>query len=166
MMEFSQTIFDLADAVIKGAVDKKVKVAGAESCTGGMISQILTSIPGSSRAFEFCIVSYANEAKRTILKIPEIIIDRYGAVSAETVGAMVDGVKKIYPVDLVFAVTGIAGPGGGTEQKPVGTVYIGIAGASNVTEVVKKVFSGDREEIRRKTVELVLNMLLVQLNKL
>ena len=127
-----------------------MKIAVAESCTGGLISSRITDISGASDYFEAGITTYSNESKIRLLNVPEDIIDRYGAVSEETAKAMAEGVKKTVHADIGVSVTGIAGPTGGTEGKPVGTVFIGLA-TKKATYVRKFFFDGNRLEIRRKT---------------
>ncbi|MDJ1257404.1 MAG: CinA family protein [Candidatus Midichloria sp.] len=165
MIIFSDTTFNTAKLIIQTAEQQRIKIAGAESCTGGLIAGVLTSVPGSSAVFEFGIVSYANHAKSSILKIPAEVIAKHGAVSSEVALTMAEGLNKIYSNNLVFTVTGIAGPGGGSAAKPVGTVFIGISNLeSNKIDVVKQHFVGDRATIRMKTVDFVLQMILSQLS--
>ena len=125
-------------------------ITTAESCTGGLISSRITDISGASDYFEAGITTYSNVSKIRLLNVPEDIIDRYGAVSEETAKAMAEGVKKTVHADIGVSVTGIAGPTGGTEGKPVGTVFIGLA-TKKATYVRKFFFDGNRLEIRRKT---------------
>ena len=105
---------------------KKLKLAIAESCTGGMLSSAITSVSGSSKVFTFGLVTYSNQSKNRLLKIPKQIIKKHGAVSIQCCFSMVNNLKKISKSNIAISVTGIAGPGGGTKQKPVGLVYIGI----------------------------------------
>jgi len=130
--------------------ERGLKIAVAESCTGGLISSRITDISGASDYFEAGITTYSNVSKIRLLNVPEDIIDRYGAVSEETAKAMAEGVKKTVHADIGVSVTGIAGPTGGTEGKPVGTVFIGLA-TKKATYVRKFFFDGNRLEIRRKT---------------
>ena len=130
--------------------ERGLKIAVAESCTGGLISSRITDISGASDYFEAGITTYSNESKIRLLNVPEDIIDRYGAVSEETAKAMAEGVKKTVHADIGVSVPGIAGPTGGTEGKPVGTVFIGLA-TKKATYVRKFFFDGNRLEIRRKT---------------
>ena len=130
--------------------ERGLKIAVAESCTGGLISSRITDISGASDYFEAGITTYSNESKIRLLNIPEDIVDRYGAVSEETAKSMAEGVKKTVHADIGVSVTGIAGPTGGTEGKPVGTVFIGLA-TKKATYVRKFFFDGNRLEIRRKT---------------
>ena len=124
-------------------------VAVAESCTGGLISKMLTDIPGSSKYFILGIVAYSNQAKMQLLSIPKSIISRYGAVSKQAAQKMSQNVRKLAKTDFGIAITGIAGPGGGSKEKPVGTVYIAIDCTSRQT-CKKFQFKGTRTSIRKK----------------
>ena len=141
----------IVDDVVRKLIDNRLSVATAESCTGGLIAGAITSVPGSSACFSYGLVTYSNEAKRKLLGVPQQILTRYGAVSSETAYAMADGLKKLTEAVIAVSVTGIAGPDGGSEEKPVGLVYIGlVSGGKIITERCQ--FSGSREEIRNKTV--------------
>ncbi len=137
--------------------EKGLTIAVAESCTGGLISSRITDVSGASDYFEAGITTYSNRAKITLLSVPEEIINRYGAVSRETAKSMAEGVKKAACADIGVSVTGIAGPTGGTEEKPVGTVFIGLA-IEKGTYVRKFLFDGNRFEIRRKTSDAALKI--------
>lgn len=138
---------------------KKLSIAVAESCTGGLISHRITNIPGSSDYFDRGVIVYSNASKTQLLGVPKLIIESFGAVSYETAKAMAEGVKKVSGSDLGLAVTGIAGPGGATPNKPVGLVYIGLA--SNKPTVVKEFrFTGLRSDIKEQTSEEALKMVL------
>ena len=119
-------------------------VSAAESCTGGLISSLFTSIPGSSEYYLGSVTSYANSVKTEVLGVPEEIIEKYGAVSEECVKAMAEGVRRITGSDFSVATSGIAGPGGGCESKPVGLVWIGVSSQMG-TEALSMVFKGDRK---------------------
>lgn len=137
----------------------KVSIATAESCTGGLLAHTLTSISGSSEYFDQGVVSYSNKAKKELLSIPEQLLKKYGAVSQEVAQAMAKAIQRRASVDYGLATTGIAGPTGGSKDKPVGLVFIGIAG--NETVVVKKfIFSGDRLTNKEKTCTAALELLL------
>lgn len=142
---------------------RKHWLATAESCTGGMIAQLLTSIAGSSEWFERGLVTYSNRAKGELLCVSQAVIDRHGAVSRETAEAMALGLLANAPVQWAISVTGIAGPGGGSREKPVGTVWIGVAHAG-AAEARHFLFKGDREGIRRQSAEAALAMLDARLN--
>ena len=139
---------------------KKMKLAIAESCTGGMLSSAITSISGSSKVFSMGLVTYSNQAKTNILKVNQKIMKKYGAVSVQCCLAMVNNLSKISKSKVCVSITGIAGPKGGSKKKPVGLVYIGI-------RIGKKVFVNKcnfkdkgRAYIQRKTVKKSLNLLL------
>ena len=130
--------------------EKGLKIALAESCTGGLIAKKITDVAGASDYFEMGLVTYSNRAKERFLGVPGGLIAQKGAVSPEVAEAMAEGVRKAAGVDLGVSVTGIAGPGGGSPEKPVGTVYIGVAFNHRVA-VRKCFFGGDREAIREAT---------------
>jgi PncC family amidohydrolase len=136
-----------------------MRIACAESCTGGLISGRITDVPGSSDYFEAGLVTYSNRAKEMFLSVPRDLLDTKGAVSAEVAGKMAEGVRAATGVDIGLSVTGIAGPDGGTPEKPVGTVYMGLAAAGS-TFVRLHQFSGDRAAVRKQTVEEALGMAL------
>ena len=130
----------------------------AESCTGGSISALITSVPGSSEYFLGSVTSYANSVKSGVLGVPEEIIEKYGAVSSECVTAMAEGVRNITGSDYSVATSGIAGPGGGSEDKPVGTVWIGVSSPKE-TKTSKMVFKGDRKRNIERFSAYALNFL-------
>lgn len=132
------------------ALEYKIKIGLAESCTGGLISQLFTSIPGSSNFFQGGIVAYQNAIKVSLLKVSDKILENHGAVSPECVEAMAQGCSQNLKSDLSLAVTGIAGPGGGTETKPVGTVYIGVH-YQNKTRHKHLKLNGTRQDIRERS---------------
>ena len=134
-------------------------VAAAESCTGGLVAAALTAVPGSSGYVRGAIVAYADEVKIAALDVPGAIIAIHGAVSAEAAIAMADGARRRLATDLAVSVTGVAGPGGGTEAKPVGLTYIGVATATG-TEARRYLWDGDREENRRASVRVALEALI------
>ena len=134
-------------------------VATAESCTGGLIAHTLTNISGSSDYFDRGIVSYSNRAKMELLDVPEDILKEYGAVSKDVARTMAEGIRKKSNVDIGLATTGIAGPTGGTKEKPVGLVYISIATSKNV-EIKRFIFSGDRLQNKESTCKAALTVLL------
>jgi nicotinamide-nucleotide amidase len=139
---------------------KRVMLATAESCTGGMIAAALTDIAGSSDVVERGFVTYSNESKTEMLGVPADLIARVGAVSEDVARAMAKGALMHAPVDLAVAVTGIAGPGGGSAEKPVGLVHFGLARRGVEARTEHHVFPGDREAVRYATVERALEMLL------
>lgn len=137
---------------------KNLSIATAESCTGGLIANTLTDLSGSSAYFDRGIVSYSNRAKIELLGISERMLVRYGAVSEQVARAMADGIRKISKVDIGMSTTGIAGPSGGSSDKPVGLVFIGIS--TEKRTVVKKFnFTGNRSENKISTCEAALSLL-------
>lgn len=147
----------LEKVVVDLLIGKGLTVATAESCTGGLIAKRLTDVPGASKIFMNGIVSYSNEAKMKLLGVAKQTLDNFGAVSEETAIEMAKGARQINDTDLAISITGIAGPGGGSPEKPVGLVYIGFADRVNIT-AYKFLFSGDREAIRRQTANAALNI--------
>jgi PncC family amidohydrolase len=139
--------------------EKSLKIAVAESCTGGLIANRMTNVQGASEYFEMGFVTYSNDAKELFLFVPEEMIAKAGAVSYEVAQLMAQGVRELTGVDVALSVTGIAGPGGGTPEKPVGTVYIGLSSKEGVF-VRKFLLSGDRIEIKQQTSEEALRMVL------
>ena len=144
-------------------IKNKIKVACAESCTGGMLSSSITSVSGSSKIFNVGLVTYSNQAKIKLLKVPKKIIKKHGAVSMQCCLSMVSNLKKISKADICISITGIAGPKGGTKEKPVGLVYIGIK-KGNKIKINKCLFKNkNRASIQKATVkkaiELILNII-------
>ncbi len=147
----------LAGAVCSLLKEKNMKIATVESCTGGAIGKAITSVAGASECFGYGFVTYANEAKKNIVGVKRETLEKYGAVSAETAQEMAKGALEKSNADIAISVTGLAGPGGGTAQKPVGLVYIGIA-ANGAVAAYKNVFSGTREDIRTRAENTALNI--------
>jgi len=143
-------------------IEKKYTVATAESCTGGMIASTLINYPGISEVFLEGAVTYSNEAKHKRLGVKNETLDAYGAVSEETAQEMAIGVTKMAQSNVGIVTTGIAGPGGGTEEKPVGLVYIGVCVNGDVN-VEKHIFEGDRMQVRKSATFTALSMLLNKL---
>ncbi len=139
---------------------KKIKLAIAESCTGGMLSSAITSVSGSSKVFTMGLVTYSNQAKTSILKVPQKIIKKYGSVSVQCCLAMVNNLSKISKSKVCVSITGIAGPKGGSKQKPVGLVYIGIRVGKKVIINKCNFKNKGRAYIQRHTVKKSLNLLL------
>ncbi len=139
-------------------VSRSLTLAVAESCTGGLIGAAVTSIAGSSRFFRGGVIAYDNTIKQRILGVPGGTLERFGAVSAETVEKMAQGVQGVFMVDCAISVSGIAGPGGGTPEKPVGLVYLGAAIGPHTTSA-RYIFNGDRRAIREQSVQASLNLL-------
>ena len=150
----------LAGEVAALLADKKITVAVAESCTGGALCQALTDIPGSSAWFDRGFITYSNQAKVEMLGVSSTLLEQYGAVSFEAARAMVEGVHDQSNAELAIAITGIAGPDGGTAEKPVGTVFFGIGQKGQAVKIGKRRFKGERDEVRARSVEFVLKALL------
>ena len=145
---FSDRGESLEEVVGRLLTERGLKVAAAESCTGGLLTSRLTDVPGSSNYVERTIVAYSNEAKIDLLGVPRAMIAEHGAVSEPVAAAMADGVRERAGVDLGIAITGIAGPGGGTEAKPVGTVAIALAGPGDARRVRTFTFIGGRLQVK------------------
>ena len=139
---------------------KKQKIAIAESCTGGMLSSAITSVSGSSKVFTIGLVTYSNQSKTSILKVPEKIIKKFGAVSVQCCLAMVNNLSKISKSKVCISITGIAGPQGGSKQKPVGLVYIGIRIGKKVVVNKCNFKNKGRIFIQKQTVKKTLNLLM------
>jgi nicotinamide-nucleotide amidase len=153
-------IDDTAIAVLQVCREARLKLATAESCTGGMVAAALTDIAGSSDVVERGFVTYSNEAKTELLGVPAAMIAAHGAVSAQVAAAMAQGALTHAPVDLAVSVTGIAGPGGATPGKPVGLVYFAIARKRGASRVERHTFHGDRASVRAAATERALELLL------
>ena len=150
----------LSQKLVKLLSKKKLKVSFAESCTGGLLSSTITSISGSSKVFTLGLVTYSNQSKINILKIPKKIIMKHGAVSYETCLSMVKNLNKISKTNISLSITGVAGPKGGTKEKPVGLVYIGIKKGNKII-IKKNLFkSRNRNSIQRSTVNQAHKMIL------
>ena len=134
-------------------------LSGAESCTGGLIAALLTAVPGSSDVFRGAVVSYTSEVKHTVLYVPNETIEEFGVVSEQVAAAMVKGASFLTGADTAYAVTGVAGPGGGTDEVPVGTVCFGFLKNGAVAAVTRH-FAGDRDAVRRQAADFVLSTLL------
>ena len=147
------------NSLIRLLTKKKLKISFAESCTGGQLSSAITSINGASKVFNLGLVTYSNQAKIKVLKVNKNIIKRYGAVSHECCLAMVNNLSKISKATINVSITGIAGPNGGTKQKPVGLVYIGLKKGKKI-QINKCLFKGKRSSIQRATVKKALDLVL------
>lgn len=152
----------LAEEVVKMLKAAKMTVTTVESCTGGLLSGTLVDVAGVSDVFNQAFVTYANEAKHSLVGVKKETLDSYGAVSEETAREMAEGGAKAAKADACLSVTGIAGPDGGTAEKPVGLVYIGCHVNGN-TVVERNVFSGSRREVREQSVLAALKLLKKQL---
>ena len=158
-----ELVVGLDEQTMPAAVGDLLRQAGAtlataESCTGGLIGQLITSVPGSSDYYLGGVVAYANDTKCELLGVPEELIRRHGAVSEPVAAAMAEGCRTRFGADWAVSLTGIAGPGGGSEDKPVGLVYVGLAGAAG-TRVHRHVLPGTREIVRLRAALTALNHL-------
>ena len=153
-----ENLDELASRVIEIFREKGLSRALAESCTGGMIAETITNVAGASDIFYGSAVTYVNSAKEHILGVAHETLEKHGAVSSECAEEMACGARSVYGADVAMSVTGIAGPGGGSEAKPVGTVWFGLA-AKDDAETFRRRFDGDRAAVRRQTVEEVLRRL-------
>ena len=146
-------------SLVKKLIKKKLKISFAESCTGGMLSSKITSINGSSKVFGLGLITYSNQAKIKVLKINKNIFNRYGAVSSECCRAMVVNLSKISKANINVSITGIAGPNGGSKQKPVGLVYIGVKKGSKLI-IKKNLFKfKNRKSIQKASVNKALKII-------
>ena len=148
-----------AEQLIEALKSKGLRMSAAESCTGGMIGCMMTSVPGSSDVFLGTAVTYSNDAKERILGVKHQTLMDHGAVSMETASEMAKGSIDAYESDVAVSVTGIAGPGGATPEKPVGLVYIAVADGPRVV-VTKNLFQGDRQSIRNQTAVEAIKLLI------
>jgi len=136
-------------------IQRNITIATAESCTGGLIAKMISDVPGASAVFVGGLVPYSNKMKSDWLGVSEDTLEKYGAVSAETVSQMLDGLIKQSGADIGIAVSGIAGPSGGVKEKPVGTVFIGVV-KDKKKNIKKYFFSGSRDEVREKSARAAL----------
>lgn len=152
-------IVEAAERLLARLKERELRIATAESCTGGLIAAVLTEVPGCSHIFDHGIVAYSNEAKTQLLAVPQRLIARHGAVSSEVACAMAEGTLKRRRTDIAVAVTGIAGPDGGSAEKPVGLVYIAVARAGGDT-LHRACRFGDigRSNVRHETVAAALGL--------
>lgn len=158
-MRFADETMAAVDRLLKACIERKIMLVTAESCTGGLLAGCLTAVPGSSQAFERGFVTYSNEAKTESLGVPPELIRSHGAVSREVAEAMAAGAIAHSRADLAAAVTGTAGPDGGSPEKPVGLVWIGLARRGTGPVAHRNVFAGDRADIRGQTVNAAIELL-------
>lgn len=151
--------------VMKAVISKGLTVATAESCTGGMVSARLINYPGASKAFINGMVTYTNESKHRLLGVKNETLEKYGAVSPQTAEEMCLGVSRVSGTDIGLSTTGVAGPGGGSVEKPVGLVYIGVAVKGRV-RVKRLMLKGSRQEIRSASTKAVIELLGEELENL
>ena len=155
MRQLTQSAINL----IEICKQKNLKIGTAESCTGGLLSSTITSVSGSSKVFTMGLVTYSNQSKTSILKVPQKIIKKYGAVSVQCCLAMVNNLSKISKSKVCISITGVAGPKGGSKQKPVGLVYIGIKVGKKIVINKFNFKNKGRTYIQRQTVKKSLNLL-------
>ncbi|MBD1145540.1 MAG: CinA family protein [Candidatus Pelagibacter sp.] len=155
---------NLSFKIVKLLIKKKLTVSFAESCTGGLLASSITSISGSSKVFNMGLVTYSNNAKVKLLQVPKKTITKYGAVSYETCISMVKSLSKISKSNISISITGIAGPNGGTKEKPVGLVYIGLKKGSKII-IRKNLFKNKKRiSIQKKTVNETLKIIKTMIN--
>ena len=150
---------DLAKQLQHICIDRRLTLATAESCTGGLLATTLTSIPGSSQYLKGSVVAYADQSKADVLHVKKETLEKYGAVSEQTVHEMSQNVCKLFQTNIGIAISGIAGPDGGTDEKPVGLVYMAFT-INHKTKTIKHLFSGDRQQIREQSAESALQSIL------
>lgn len=158
-MTFNTENLALAESIVTICTGKSLRLATAESCTGGLISACLTEIPGSSAVLDRGFVVYSNRAKHELLGVPPSLLEKHGAVSKQVASAMAAGALQRSGTNIAIAVTGVAGPSGGTAAKPVGLVHLALASDERVREV-RAVFEGDRHAVRSATLDRALAMIL------
>ena len=150
----------LSQKIVRLLRKKRLKISLVESCTGGMLSSSITSVSGSSKVFTLGLVTYSNQSKNSILKVPKQVIRKHGAVSIQCCLSMVNNLAKISKANISISITGVAGPKGGTKKKPVGLVYVGIK-KNNKILVKKYLFKNkNRNLIQKNTVNKALNLIL------
>lgn len=160
MLQAVESARALAEAVGRGLQQRRASLAVAESCTGGLVAKWVTDVPGSSAWFERGLVTYSNRAKQDLLGIPEALLASFGAVSEACSRAMVSGLLERAPVDWGLSITGIAGPDGGSADKPVGTVWIAWQARGQNPLSQRFQFSGDREAVREQSARAALQGLI------
>ena len=153
-----------AEKLVKALAAKGMTCATAESCTGGGVGRAITDVAGASAVFRGGVISYDNAVKRDVLGVPETVLATKGAVSGECAAAMAEGARRLMKADFAVSVTGIAGPGGGTAEKPVGLVWFGMADAKGAV-AGNRIFPGGRDDVRTAAVEHALGLLLVAASK-
>ncbi len=158
-MTFHAALLSQAEALLESYRRAGLTIATAESCTGGLVAGCLTEIAGSSDVFERGFVTYSNTAKAEVLGVPATLIAERGAVSAEVAEAMARGALARSKADAAVALTGVAGPGGGTAEKPVGLVHIGAVRRGGAARLRREIFDGDRSAVRARSVTIALELL-------
>jgi nicotinamide-nucleotide amidase len=158
-MMYPEVLYVMAEDLISTCQEKGLKLTLAESCTGGLLAGCITSVAGASHVFERSFVTYSNKSKGELLGVPAYVFMEHGAISAPCAIAMAEGALTHAKAELSAAITGIAGPGGGTNDKPVGLVFIACAREGFETVLERHQFSGDRERVRLQSVESALRLL-------
>ena len=158
-MNINNEIKEKSNETVKLLIEMGLKITSAESCTGGLFAASITSVSGSSGCFEGSFVTYSNEIKHKIINVREETLKKYGAVSEECVLEMSENSRKIMNSDISIAISGIAGPSGGSEDKPVGLVWICLS-ADGYIKAYKNIFSGNRDDVREKSVCFALDLVL------
>lgn len=164
-MILNEKILKDARKIIQLCSINKIRIATVESCTGGLISAYLTAIPGSSKVFDRGLTTYTNESKISLAGVPEKMIEKFGAVSKEVAISMANGGLSRSNANIAISVTGIAGPGGGTKNKPVGLVHFGLAKKDFNTLAFSQKFQGDRTNIRKASVLYSFNLIIKSLEE-
>lgn len=157
---FDDDILALADEVVRAAVSRGVRVTTAESCTGGLVSGAITAVPGSSSVLDFGFVTYSNGAKTALVGVPEDLLETHGAVSEAVARAMAEGAARASGADAAVAITGVAGPGGGTADKPVGLVHFAATGPGGTIHLERRYGDIGRDVVRRRSLIDALTLLL------
>ena len=160
---FDAMLIEKAERLLKTCGERHMRVATAESCTGGLIAALLTEIPGSSVVIGRSFITYSNRAKREVLNVPAELLQQHGAVSEQVVRAMAQNTFDMTTAHLTVAVSGIAGPGGGSAEKPAGTVHMATATADGVTHMCHKFGDIGRTQVRLATVNAAMDMMLGRL---
>ncbi len=157
---FAKKLTNIAEQVVSEALAKDIKLATIESCTGGMISALITDISGASKVYEGGLSTYSNQAKEELAHVPKKLLMQHGAVSHETAKAMASGaLLSIKTADISIATTGIAGPTGATKNKPVGLVYFGLSHRKGEVKSYRKIFPGNRQQVREAAAFYALTLL-------
>ena len=160
---FDAMLIEKAERLLKTCGERHMRVASAESCTGGLIAALLTEIPGSSVVIGRSFITYSNRAKREVLNVPAELLTQHGAVSEQVVRAMAQNTFDMTTAHLTVAVSGIAGPGGGSAEKPAGTVHMATATADGVTHMCHQFGDIGRTQVRLATVNAAMDMMLARL---
>lgn len=161
-MFFTKNLQNITAEILQKAEKKNIKITLAESCTGGLLSALFTEIQGSSKVFERGFIVYSNEAKQELLQVRKELLDNFGAVSEQVCVAMAQGAIKNSHAQIALAITGIAGPDGGSKEKPVGLVYIAALNTNNPSYITKRKFNfaGNRSEVKKQVIIEALHILL------